>query len=78
VSDVQWAQFPTDPASIKRDINVRRQAIRIMLAEIAALQEHLKQKMTPVDYLRYQAEEAKKAEADILGVVKEKRTDGST
>jgi hypothetical protein len=46
-----------------------------MMAEIAALQEHLKLKMTAVDYLRWQAEEAQKAEADIMGVVKE-RQDG--
>lgn len=72
---VQWAPFPTDPEQIKRDINARRRAIRIMMAEIAALQEHLKLKMTAVDYLRWQAEEAQKAEADIMGVVKE-RQDG--
>lgn len=68
----QYATFPTEPEAIKRDIKLRREAVRMCMAEITALLQQLRNTVTPVEYLKYQSETAEEAEADIMGVAKEK------
>lgn len=64
---VQWAEFPTDTEQIKKAIRLRRRAIGIMLAEMTALQQHLRQNIGTSEWLQFQAEEKQAADADIMG-----------
>lgn len=66
---VQWADFPTDVDEIKKHLNLRRQAMRIMLAEIAALNQSLQSRIGPAEWLLFQAEQ--KAAFDEMGQQKE-------
>lgn len=63
----EYKQFPTDIEEIKKDIELRQQAIRIMFAEITALQQHLAKALGPQGWLEYQASRPK---PDILSEVK--------
>lgn len=66
---VEYAPFPTEPAVIKADIEVRRQAIRIMFAEITALKQHLARALGPEAYLEYMAAEAADERSNAVGAV---------
>lgn len=68
---MEYGTFPTDPEAIKQAIKVRRQAIRIMFAEITSLTQALMKHMGPAEFLMFQAEQKEQEEADMLGVVKE-------
>lgn len=65
---VDYAPFPTDPTQIKADIEVRREAIRIMFAEITALKQHLARALGPEPYLEYMAFEAASERTNAMGV----------
>lgn len=65
---VEYAPFPTDPGQIKRDVAVRREAIRIMFAEITALKQHLARALGPEAYLEWLAEEAADDRSNAMGV----------
>jgi hypothetical protein len=72
MADAQYATFPTDPEAIKRDVKLRREAVRMCMAEITALLQQLRKVITPAEYLKYQSETFGEAEADMMGVAKEK------
>jgi hypothetical protein len=72
MTGIQGDEVPTDPETIKEHIKVRRQAVRIMLAEITVLSERLRKTVGPVEWLKYMSAESEAAGADIFGVAKER------
>lgn len=68
-----YAPFPTAVPDIKRDIALRREAIRIMFAEITALKQHLAKALGPEGFLAWMAEEAAEGADDALGVVRDRQ-----
>ena len=71
---VEYAPFPTDPEAIKADIAVRREAIRIMFAEITALKQHLGRALGPEAFLEYLSAESADG-ADAMGVASARSRD---
>lgn len=69
----EGADLPTDPADMKKAIEVRRQAVRIMMAEISVLSEGLRQIVGPVEWLRYMTESVQSGKSDIFGVARERQ-----
>lgn len=67
------ADLPTNPEDIKKAIDVRRQATRIMMAEITVLSELLRKTIGPVEWLRYMSETVQSGGSDIFGVARERQ-----
>lgn len=65
----EYAPFPETVDAIKHDLEIRRQAIRIMMAEVSALQAHLKTKMAPLEWLNYQAGVVESSRADAFSMM---------
>jgi hypothetical protein len=65
--------MPTDPEEIKKAMAVRRQAVRIMLAELTMLSERLRKVMGPAAWLQWTASQTEASESDIFGVAKERQ-----
>ena len=69
----EGADLPTNPVDIKKAIDVRRQATRIMMAEITVLSELLRKIIGPVEWLKYMQETVQSGESDIFGVARERQ-----
>ena len=69
----EGADLPTNPVDIKKAIDVRRQATRIMMAEITVLSELLRKTIGPVEWLKYMQETVQSGESDIFGVARERQ-----
>ena len=69
----EGADLPTNPEDMKKAIDVRRQAIRIMFAEISVLSEGLRNIVGPVEWLRYMGDSVQSGESDIFGVARERQ-----
>jgi hypothetical protein len=65
--------MPTDPEEIKKAMDVRRQAVRIMLAELTMLSERLRKVIGPGDWLQYTASQTEESGSDIFGVARERQ-----
>ena len=67
----EYAPFPESVDDIKHDLEIRRQAIRIMMAEVSALQSHLRKKMTPLEWLNYQAGVVESSREDAFSMMQD-------
>lgn len=63
--EVQFDELPLDPEEIKRHIRVRREAIALMLREVAALSAALERKIGIPATIAWMASQAKVTD-DIL------------
>lgn len=67
----EYAPFPEAVDDIRHDLEIRRQAIRIMMAEISALQSHLRKRMTPLEWLQYQSEVVESSREGAFSMMQE-------
>lgn len=63
--EAEYDDLPDDVETIKKHLDVRREAVRIMLEEITVLTQALRSKLGPEAWVAYLSEQQQQLETDM-------------